>query len=106
AAWAVAVPPRGPAAGKYDGVEVRAIRLHGTDRRRYDPTRAAALVLAAIRAAQPESLRFDAARFDRLAQGAELRRAILAGRSADAIWREWDGPLARFRRLRAKYLLY
>ena len=77
-----------------------------TDRRRYDPTRAAALVLAAIRAVQPDSLRFDAARFDRLAQGAELRRAILADRTADAIWRAWDGPLTRFRRLRAKYLLY
>src|SRR5216683_107736 len=102
----VAFTPRGPTDGKYDGVELRGIRLHVTDRRRYDPTRAAALVLAAIRAAQPDSLRFDAARFDRLAQGAELRRAILADRTADAIWREWDGPLARFRRLRAKYLLY
>src|SRR5713226_5801968 len=102
----VAFIPHGPTDGKYDGVEVRGIRLHVTDRRRYDPTRAAALVLAAIRAAQPDSLRFDAARFDRLAQGAELRRAILADRTADAIWREWDGPLARFRRLRARYLLY
>ena len=102
----VAFIPHGPTDGKYDGVEVRGIRLHVTDRRRYDPTRAAALVLAAIRAAQPDSLRFDAARFDRLAQGADLRRAILADRTADAIWREWDGPLARFRRLRAKYLLY
>jgi uncharacterized protein YbbC (DUF1343 family) len=102
----VAFIPHGPTDGKYDGVEVRGIRLHVTDRRRYDPTRAAALVLAAIRAAQPDSLRFDAARFDRLAQGSDLRRAILADRTADAIWREWDGPLARFRRLRAKYLLY
>jgi uncharacterized protein YbbC (DUF1343 family) len=102
----VAFTPRGPTDGKYDGVEVRAIRLRVTDRRRYDPTRAAALVLTAIRAVQPDSLRFDAARFDGLAQGAELRRAILANRTADAIWRAWDGPLTRFRRLRAKYLLY
>jgi len=102
----VVFTPRGPTDGKYDGIEVHGIRLRVRDRRRYDPTRAAALVLAAIRAAQPDSLRFDAARFDRLAQGAELRRAILAGRTADAIWREWAGPLARFRRLRAKYLLY
>jgi len=102
----VAFTPRAPTDGKYDGVEVRGIRLRVTDRRRYDPTRAATLVLAAIRAAQPDSLRFDAGRFDRLAQGAELRRAILAGRTADAIWRAWDGALAQFRRLRAKYLLY
>lgn len=102
----VAFTPREPTDGKYDGVEVRGIRLRVTDRRRYDPTRAAVLVLAAIRAAQPDSLRFDGARFDRLAAGAELRRAILAGRPADAIWRTWDGPVARFRRLRVKYLLY
>jgi len=80
--------------------------LRVTDRRRYDPTRAATLVLAAIHAAQPDSLRFDGARFDRLAQGSELRRAILADRTADAIWRSWDGALAQFRRVRAKYLLY
>jgi uncharacterized protein YbbC (DUF1343 family) len=102
----VAFVPRAPTDGKYDGMEVRGIRLRVTDRRRYDPTRAATLVLAAIRAAQPDSLRFDAGRFDRLAQGGELRRAILAGRTADAIWRGWDGALAQFRRLRAKYLLY
>src|ERR1043166_7892440 len=102
----VTFTPWGPTDGKYDGVEVRGIRLRVTDRRRYDPTRAAPLVLAAIRAAQPDSLRFEAGHFDRLAQGAELRRAVLAGRTADAIWRGWDGALAAFRRQRAKYLLY
>src|SRR2546421_8958399 len=40
--------PRTPTDGKYDGVEVRGIRLRVTDRRRYDPTRAAVLVLTAI----------------------------------------------------------
>src|SRR5437867_2097536 len=104
--YGVVFTPHTPTDGKYDGVELRGIRLRVTDRRRYDPTRAATLVLAAIHAAQPDSLRFDAGRFDRLAQGAELRRAILADRTADAIWRAWDGPLAQFRRLRAKYLLY
>jgi len=93
----VAFVPHGPTDGKYDGVEVRGIRLHVTDRRRYDPTRAAALVLAAIRAAQPDSLRFDAARFDRLAQGATCDAAILAdrhgGRHLAGVGRN---PLARF----------
>jgi len=87
-------------------VEVRGIRLQVTDRRRYDPTRAAILVLTAIEAAHRDSLRFDAARFDRLAEGGELRRAVLAARTADAVWRGWQPALARFRRLRAKYLLY
>jgi uncharacterized protein YbbC (DUF1343 family) len=102
----VTFTPRGPTDGKYDGVELRGIRLRVTDRRRYDPTRAAVLLLTAIRAAHPDSLRIDAAHFDRLAQGAELRRAILATRAPEAVWRAWEQGLARFRRDRAKYLLY
>jgi uncharacterized protein YbbC (DUF1343 family) len=102
----VVFTPKTPTDGKYDGVEVRGIRLRVTDRRRYDPTRAAVLVLTAIAAAHRDSLRFDAARFDHLAEGGELRRAILTARAADAVWRSWEPALARFRRLRAKYLLY
>jgi len=98
--------PRAPTDGKYDGVEVPGIRLRATDRRRYDATRAAVLLLTAIAAAHRDSLRFDVARFDRLAEGDELRRAILAGRPADVVWRGWDRALAQFRRSRAKYLLY
>jgi uncharacterized protein YbbC (DUF1343 family) len=101
----VVFTPRTPTDGKYDGVEVRGIRLRVTDRRHYDPTRAAVLILTAIEATHRDSLRLDA-RFDRLAEGTELRRAILSGRAADAVWRGWEPGLARFRRLRAKYLLY
>jgi uncharacterized protein YbbC (DUF1343 family) len=102
----VTITPRAPTDAKYDGVELRAIRLRVTDRRHYDPTRAAVLLLTAIRTAHPDSLRFNAAHFDRLAQGTELRRAILATRAPDAVWRAWERGLARFRRDRAKYLLY
>ncbi len=98
--------PRGPTDGKYDGAELRGIRLRVTDRRRYDATRAAVLLLAAIHAVHPDSLRFDGARFDRLAAGIELRRATLVARAPEAVWHAWDGPLALFRRQRAKYLLY
>lgn len=102
----VVFTPRGPTDGKYDGIELPGIRLHATDRRRYDATRASVLLLTAIAAAHRDSLRFDVARFDRLADGDELRRAILAQRAADAVWRGWDRALAQFRRVRAKYLLY
>jgi uncharacterized protein YbbC (DUF1343 family) len=102
----VTFTPRAPTDGKYADVEVRGIRLRVTDRRRYDPTRAAILMLGAIRAAQPDSLRFDDARFDRLAGGSELRRATVAGSVGEAVWGSWNGRLARFQRLRAKYLLY
>ncbi len=102
----VTFTPRAPTDGKYDGVELRGIRLRVTDRRQYDATRAAVLLLAAIHEVHADSLRFDPARFDRLAGGIELRRATLAARAPEAVWHAWDGPLALFRRQRAKYLLY
>ena len=100
------VTPRAPSDGKYDGVKLRAIRLRVTDRGRYDPTRAAVVLLAALRAAQPDSLRFAAERFDRLAGGPDLRRAIQSGVSPATIFQGWDSTLARFREARLKYLLY
>ncbi len=103
---AVAFTPGRPTDGKYDGVLVRGIRLRVMDRRRYDPPRTAVALLAAIRAAHPERLRFREKSFDRLAAGAALRQAIVAGGAPGAIWRSWEPALARFRRLRAKYLLY
>ena len=77
-----------------------------TDRGRYDPTRAAVALLAALRAVHPDSLVFVAERFDRLAAGPELRRALVAGTAPSVVWRSWERALARFRRARLKYLLY
>jgi uncharacterized protein YbbC (DUF1343 family) len=105
-ASAAVFTPRAPTDGKYDGVAVRGIRLRVTDRRRYDPAATAVALLVAIHAVQGDSLRIDAARFDRLAAGPALRRAILAGRSAAAIARGWRVGLARFERERRTYLLY
>jgi len=98
--------PEAPGDGKYDGRRLNVIRLRVTDRRRYDPPRAAVAVLVALRALYPDSLVFADARFDQLAAGPELRRAVLAGASASAIAESWRPALARFRRARLKYLLY
>src|SRR5207247_954567 len=83
--------PRAPTDGKYDGVELRGIRLHVTDRARYDPTKTAVALLAAIRAVQRDSLRFNERSFDRLAAGSELRRALVAGAKI-----HWGGFLLLF----------
>jgi len=98
--------PRAPTDGKYDGVELAGIRLRVTDRRRYDPPRVAVALLAAIRAVHADSLRFRNDGFDRLAGGPALREALVTGRAPDVIWRSWQRGLERFRRERAKYLLY
>ena len=98
--------PHSPTDGKYDATALRGLRLRVTDRQRYDPTRLAVALLAAIRQMHPDSLRIRASRFDQLAGGAELREAIVAGEAPSEIWREWDARLTQFRETRVKYLLY
>ena len=102
----IAFAPQHPTDGKYDGVTLRGVRLKVTDRSAYDPTRTAVALLAAIRAAHPDSFQFKDESFDRLAAGHELRRALLAGRSATSIAQSWARESAQFRKARGKYLLY
>ena len=102
----VAFVPLHPTDAKYDGVTLRGVRLKVTDRATYDPARTAVALLAAIRAAHPDSFHFRDDSFDRLAAGHELRLALLAGKSATSIAAGWAGALAKFRKSRAKYLLY
>jgi uncharacterized protein YbbC (DUF1343 family) len=98
--------PHAPSDGKYDGVPLPGLRLRVTDRRHYDPTKAAVVLLAALRAVHGDSLRFRAEHFDRLAAGPALREAVLAGRPPAEIWGAWTPALAAFVRARARYLLY
>ena len=98
--------PRDPGDAKYHGVVVRGVRLRVTDRTRYDPTRTAVALLAAIRAAHRDSLTFRDRGFDRLAAGSALREAVVAGAAPERIWAAWEPGLTRFRRERTRYLLY
>lgn len=98
--------PRAPTDGKHDGRMLRGLRFRVTDRARYDPTKLAVALLAAIRAAHPDSLRFHVATFDRLASGPALRTAIEGGQAPETIWARWEEPLAAFRAARTAYLLY
>jgi len=102
----IAFAPLHPTDGKYDGVTLRGVRLKVTDRATYDASRAAVALLAAIRAAHPDSFQFKDQGFDRLAAGHELRQALLAGKSATSIAQGWARDLVQFKRVRAKYLLY
>ncbi len=97
--------PVAPTDGKYAGLALPGVRVHVTDRTRYDPTKLAVALLVAIRATHPTQFEFRAASFDRLAAGPELRSAIEAGNPAPAAWGSWDADLIRFRAVRAKYLL-
>jgi len=103
---ATAFTPVGPTDGKYGGVPLRGLRLRVADRARYDPTRLAVASIAAIRAVHPNQFQFRNDSFDRLAAGHELRAALEAGRPMREIWEGWERDLARFREVRAKYLIY
>jgi uncharacterized protein YbbC (DUF1343 family) len=98
--------PRAPTDDKYPGTALRGLQIRVRDRKQYDPTKLAVALLVAIRTAHPDSFQFRAQRFDLLATGPELRTAIEAGRSPEEIWNGWEAGLARFRTVRAKYLLY
>jgi len=98
--------PIAPTDGKYAGVALQGIELRVRERQVYDPTKLAVALLAAIKAVHPADFQFRAQSFDRLAAGLELRTAIEAGQSPQAIWNSWTSDLARFREARAKYLIY
>jgi len=100
------VTPVSPSDKKYGGVRINVIRLRVTDRGTYDPTRTALALLVAIRASAPDSFAFSAQHFDLLAGGPELRQALAQGRTGAAIWHDWEAPLAKFRKVRQRYLLY
>jgi uncharacterized protein YbbC (DUF1343 family) len=101
----IAFTPTRPTDGKYSDTPVRGLRFRVVDRARYDPTRLAVALLVALRRLYPD-FQFRDEAFDRLAAGPGLRGAIMSGRSLAGITREWNAGLARFRRERAKYLLY
>ena len=98
--------PLAPTDGKYPGALLQGLKMHVRDREHFDPTTLAVALLAAIRGAHPDQFQFRAQSFDGLAAGPELRRAIEVGRSPEEIWNGWEPGLARFRTVRAKYLLY
>ncbi|HEY3280429.1 MAG TPA: DUF1343 domain-containing protein [Gemmatimonadales bacterium] len=102
----VRVVPENPGDGKYDHTQIVGLGLKVTDRQAYNPTRLAVLLLAWVRHVYPQDFQFRNESFDRLAGGPELRQAIIAGREPWEIWTAWEAELARFRAVRAKYLLY
>jgi uncharacterized protein YbbC (DUF1343 family) len=100
------VVPEAPPDGKYPGESIRAVRLRVTDRRRYDPIRLAARLLAAVRAVHGDRLQIDTRRLDMLAGTDQLRLVIAAGADPEPLLAAWRVRAARFREQRAPHLLY
>jgi len=98
--------PQGSGDRKYDGVEVRGVRFIVTDRRAYDPTVAGVAALIEARRLAGPQWRWYPRHFDRLAGSSRLREGIEAGADLEELVSSWEGELAGFLPLRARYLLY
>ncbi|HUF75203.1 MAG TPA: DUF1343 domain-containing protein [Longimicrobiales bacterium] len=96
--------PSSPSDGKYDGQEVRAVRVVGASTV-YDAPRIAVAMLVEIHRAHPAEWRWLGT-FDRLAGTDELRLGIEAGLDMEALTADWGAALAAFQVQRAPHLLY
>ncbi len=103
---AVAFTPRSPGDGKFDGREVRGVRLTVTDPASYDPTWMGLALLVEARRLAGGRWSWQASHFDRLAGTDRLRLGIEAGLGVEGLRGGWEEQLDRFRRLREPYLLY
>ena len=86
--------PHAPGDGKFDGVEVRGVRLPAPDRARGDPVREALLLLRTIAELQPVEFRADTL-------GLARRLGVRPGAAV-----AWPAALRRFVTQRTPFLLY
>jgi uncharacterized protein YbbC (DUF1343 family) len=101
----VVFTPREPGDGKFDGEEVRGVRLVLTNRETYRPVEASMRLIAEIRRLHPAEFAWNVSHFDRLAGTARMRGAIEAG-TLDQVLAAWDADAERFRADREPFLLY
>jgi uncharacterized protein YbbC (DUF1343 family) len=102
----VTFTPKRPGDGKFADTALAGIRLHVTDRERYDPTVTAVHLLAAIRDVHPERLTWNVRHFDRLAGSSELREALARGETPAAATAGWADAIAAFTASSAQYRIY
>ena len=93
-----------PAAAKYPGRTIPALRFVITDRNAYRPVRTALLLIDEIRRQHPREFAWTAT-IDRLTGSDRVRRAIEGG-TLPALLEEWDRDAAEFSESRKAYLLY
>jgi uncharacterized protein YbbC (DUF1343 family) len=97
--------PARPSDGKFDGVEVRGVRLVASTSD-YDAPRAGVAMLVEARRASGAEWSWNDAHFDRLAGTDALRLGLEGGMDAAALTTAWDEAASGFEARRAPYLLY
>jgi uncharacterized protein YbbC (DUF1343 family) len=98
--------PERPGDGKFDGSEVRGVRLEVTDPALYDPTRTGVALLLEARRLSADAWEWRAEHFDRLAGTHRLRVGVEDGVSLEELVGSWRLELQAFAPLREASLLY
>jgi uncharacterized protein YbbC (DUF1343 family) len=96
--------PVEPAAGKFPGQTIPAIRFVVTDRQAYRPVRTSLLLIDEIRRQHPRDFAWTRT-IDRLTGSDRVRLAIEGGQ-LPALLEEWDREAAQFAESRKPFLLY
>ena len=104
-----------PTFQKHAGKGCAGCQIHMLDRRTFRPVEAGVALLEAFRAADPDQFgwkpppyeyEFEKMPIDCLAGSNSLRQQIDAGVPAKEIARSWDAPVAAFKKVRERFLLY
>lgn len=108
---AATITPQAPTDGKFDGIELPAIRLWTTDRASYDPTRTAIALLIETRAqarsgSDGDAWKWNETHFDRLAGTDQLRIGIETGLTLNELTALWTMQRDAFAEFRLEALLY
>jgi uncharacterized protein YbbC (DUF1343 family) len=93
-----------PAGNKFRGETCQGVFMVVTDRLALRPVRVGVEIAAALYRLYPGQFQIEAAA--RLVGSREVIKRIQSGDDPAAIAASWAGDEARWRRLRAKYLLY
>lgn len=95
-----------PTFSKFQGRTIGGVQLHVHDREAFDPVRTGvALLVTAKKVWSDFAWRADHA-IDRLTGSDTVRTMIDAGAGTDEVVGAWQADLAKFRRMRARYLRY
>lgn len=100
----VSFTPERPDDGKFPGQQVHGVRLVATGPS-YDPARVAVAILVEAHRLLGDGWSWTGT-MDRLAGTDLIREGVEAGEGVGELTADWDAQLARFRELRANYLLY
>lgn len=93
-----------PASGIFSGEVCHGVQIVLIDRQALEPTEMGVELLAALWRLSPQNFQLDGAL--RLVGSRKVLESIRYGQSPSRIWYDWQEEVEKFKKLRAKYLLY